>query len=29
VYKPDDGNQKSFVSETAVATKGYISDYPN
>ncbi|HYS08601.1 MAG TPA: phage baseplate assembly protein V [Myxococcales bacterium] len=29
VYKPDDANQKSFVSEAAVATKGYISDYPN
>ena len=29
VYKPDDGNQKSFVSEATVATKGYVSDYPN
>jgi outer membrane protein OmpA-like peptidoglycan-associated protein/phage baseplate assembly protein gpV len=29
VYKPDTGAKKSYFSEAAVATKAYLTDYPN
>jgi outer membrane protein OmpA-like peptidoglycan-associated protein/phage baseplate assembly protein gpV len=29
VYKPDTAGKKSYFSNAAVATKGYVTDYPN